>query len=119
MASLFKAVSNDSMPSQKEPDGAKKNKQRVLILTSRGVTYRHRHLLNDIVSMMPHGRKESKWESKKKLQELNEIAELLNCNSILFFEARKRQDLYLWLSRAPNGPCVKFHLHNCEALCYP
>ena len=68
--------------------------------------------------MLPHGRKDAKLDTKSKLFHLNEIAELYNCNNILFFEARKRQDLYMWLSKAPNGPCVKMHLQNCPSLLF-
>lgn len=28
---------------------------------------------------------------------INEVAEEKGCSSVLFFEARKRQDLYLWM----------------------
>lgn len=75
---------------------------------------RHRHLLNDIASMLPHSRKDVKFDSKSRLNELNELAELYNCNNVLFFEARKGKDLYLWLSKVPNGPAVKLHLQNRE-----
>lgn len=37
---------------------------------------------------------------------------LQGCNSVLFFEARKRKDLYVWLARAPDGPSIKFHCAN-------
>ena len=30
------------------------------------------------------------------------------CSNVLFFEARKKKDLYVWLSKAPDGPSVKF-----------
>lgn len=93
-----------------------KNKQRVLIISSRGVTFRHRHLINDISIMMPHGRKESKFDSKSKLYQLNEMAELYNCNNIMYFEARKHMDLYLWMSKAPNGPSLKFHVQNLHTM---
>lgn len=62
--------------------------------------------------MMPHGRKDAKFDSKSKLYQLNELAELYNCNNTLFFEARKGQDLYLWCSKVPNGPTVKMHVQN-------
>lgn len=110
MASLFKAVSTSAV----EKPESSAPRSRILILSSRGVTFRHRHLLIDLVSMLPHSRKDAKLDTKKRLHELNEIADLYNCNGVLFLEARKRQDLYLWLSRAPNGPCVKFHVHNCK-----
>lgn len=67
--------------------------------------------------MMPHGRKDAKFDSKSRLNELNELAELYNCNNVLFFEARKGQDLYVWLSKVPNGPTVKMHLQNRKYRC--
>jgi ribosome biogenesis protein BRX1 len=73
---------------------------------------RHRHLLNDLASMMPHSRKDAKFDSKTKLYELNELAELYNCNNVLFFEARKAKDLYVWMAKAPNGPTIKMHMQN-------
>ncbi|QPG93745.1 hypothetical protein C2857_002195 [Epichloe festucae Fl1] len=118
MASVYKSLSKSD--AQQKPtaasNGVKKNKQRVLILSSRGVTYRHRHLLNDLASMLPHGRKDVKFDSKSKLNELNELAELYNCNNVLFFEARKGKDLYIWLSKVPNGPTIKMHLQNLHTM---
>ena len=35
----------------------KRNKQRVLLLSSRGVTSRMRHLMNDIETILPHAKK--------------------------------------------------------------
>lgn len=77
---------------------------------------RHRHLLNDLAAMMPHGKKDSKFDSKSKLYQLNELAELYNCNNVLFFEARKGKDLYMWMSKVPNGPTVKFYVQNRKCL---
>jgi ribosome biogenesis protein BRX1 len=78
---------------------------------------RHRHLLTDLTSLLPHTHKESKLDTKKKTSGynmmLNSIAELHSCNVIFFLEARKHgQDLYLWLSRPPNGPTIKFSVNN-------
>lgn len=36
---------------------AKRNKQRVLMLSSRGVTHRMRHLMNDLEALLPHVKK--------------------------------------------------------------
>lgn len=115
MAAVYKSLSKPSA-NKKSPEGAKRNRQRVLILSSRGVTYRHRHLLNDLYSLLPHSRKDAKLDTKTKLYQLNELAELYNCNNVLFFEARKGKDLYIWMSKAPNGPTVKMHLQNREIL---
>lgn len=35
----------------------KRNKQRVLMLSSRGVTHRMRHLMNDLEALLPHVKK--------------------------------------------------------------
>ncbi|TGJ80701.1 hypothetical protein E0Z10_g8065 [Xylaria hypoxylon] len=80
MAAVYKALSKSANDKDDAPvnGGVKRNKQRVLILTSRGVTYRHRHLLKDLASMMPHGRVDAKYDQKKKLGELNELAFLVS-----------------------------------------
>lgn len=77
---------------------------------------RHRHLLNDLYSLLPHSRKDAKLDTKTKLYQLNELADLYNCNNVFFFEARKGKDLYVWMSKAPNGPTVKMHLQNLHTM---
>lgn len=117
MATVYKSLSKASTPKTPASNGVtKKNKQRVLILSSRGVTYRHRHLLNDLYALLPHSRKDAKLDTKTKLYQLNELAELYNCNNVMFFEARKGKDLYIWMSKAPNGPTVKMHLQNLHTM---
>ncbi|AAS52704.1 AER020Wp [Eremothecium gossypii ATCC 10895] len=119
MSSIYKALSGKNQKKKDGNAGAEKqymNKQRVLLISSRGVTYRHRHLIQDLHSLMPHSRKEPKLDTKKDLGQLNEIAELYNCNNVAFFEARKHQDLYMWLSKPPNGPTVKFYLQNLHTM---
>lgn len=115
MSAIYKAL---QAKSSKDTVEKKKhiNRQRLLVIPSRGVTYLHRHLINDLMQLMPHARKEPKFDSKKNLWQLNEVAELYNCSSIFFFEARKHQDLYLWISKPPNGPTMKFHIQNMHTL---
>lgn len=98
---------------------------------------RYRHLMLNVVSLLPHCKKDNKVESKEtKGATLNELVELRNCSSCLFFEVeshpsfddecgfgkvddlmhslflplqcRKHLDLYLWMAKCPNGPSVKF-----------
>lgn len=115
MSAIFKAL--QQRPSKASADNTKHiNRQRVLVISSRGITYRHRHLISDLVTLLPHARKEPKFDTKKNLYQLNEVAELYNCNNIFFFEARKHQDLYLWVSKPPNGPTLKFHVQNMHTL---
>ncbi|KAK3112847.1 Ribosome biogenesis protein brx1 [Teratosphaeriaceae sp. CCFEE 6253] len=119
MASVYRSLSktkkNGAMTSE-EADPKRVNRQRLLALTSRGVTYRQRHLLSDLTSLLPHARKDAKLDTKSQLSQLNELADLYNCNNILFFEARKAQDLYIWLAKPPNGPTVKFHAQNIHTM---
>lgn len=87
------------------------NKQRVLLVGSRGINARQRHLLDDLGRLLPHHKKEPKVEEARVL---NEIAELKSCNGILFLEARKR-DLYAWISRQ-HGPSIKFQVLNVHTM---
>lgn len=115
MSAIYKAL--QSKLSKETSEKAKHiNRQRLLVISSRGVTYRHRHLISDLLALLPHARKEPKFDSKKNLYQLNEVAELYNCNNIFFFECRKHQDLYLWVSKPPNGPTMKFHIQNLHTL---
>jgi ribosome biogenesis protein BRX1 len=143
------------LPAEEMPvshfDGSYRNKQRVLVFCSRGVTARYRHLLEDLRKLIPHHKKDVKLDCKGEdmqplevdqgnaggqrmtevayvcviwhdivssgdLQVINEIAEVKSCNNCIFLEARKRQDLYLWLSKTPVGPSVKFHVLNVHTM---
>eukprot|EP00808_Paulinella_micropora_P010389 g70528.t1 len=95
------------------------NKQRTLIFSSRGITLRGRHFMKDLQDLLAHSKKDAKLDTKDKLFVVNEIADMRNCNNTVFFEARKRQDLYMWVSRCPSGPSAKFlvqNLHTTEEL---
>lgn len=138
MAAVYKTMSKGKTNGQirdAETDSKPKNKQRVLMLSSRGVTYRyalllyhtleqrtdnaltrHRHLLGDLNALLPHSRKDAKLDTKTQLHQLNELADLYNCNNVMFFEARKGKDLYIWLSKPPNGPTVKMHCQNVHTM---
>ncbi|KAH8117188.1 ribosome biogenesis protein BRX1 [Phellopilus nigrolimitatus] len=94
----------------------RKNKQRVLLLSSRGVTHRMRHLMNDLEVLLPHVKKDSKLDSKSQLHLLPELADLHNCNNTLYFEARRHEDLYLWAAKTPNGPSIKMHVQNIHTM---
>mmetsp|Transcript_44221 Transcript_44221/g.117160 ORF Transcript_44221/g.117160 Transcript_44221/m.117160 type:complete len:347 (-) Transcript_44221:151-1191(-) len=89
-----------------------RNKQRTLVFTSRGVTSQHRHLCVDIQKLLPHHKADSKWEKKERFQNINEACELKSCNNAVFFECRKREDLYMWMARVPLGPTFKFQVRN-------
>ncbi|WFD00800.1 Ribosome biogenesis protein brx1 [Malassezia yamatoensis] len=118
------ALKHDATPGKKrgvdesdaETSMVRRNKQRVLVLPSRGVTTRMRHLVNDIEALLPHAKKDSKLDSKSDLSILNELAELNNCNNCMYFECRRHEDLYLWLSKTPNGPSAKLQVQNLHTM---
>jgi len=92
------------------------NKQRVLILSSRGITARYRHLLEDLKQLIPHHKKDNKLDAKGDIQVVNEIAEMKSCNQVIYLETRKHQDLYMYLGKTPHGPSVKFHVVNIHTM---
>ncbi|KZV90103.1 Brix-domain-containing protein [Exidia glandulosa HHB12029] len=93
-----------------------RNKQRVLLLSSRGVTSRMRHLMADLAVLMPHAKKDAKLDAKNQLRLLPELADLHSCNNTLYFEARRHSDLYMWAAKTPNGPSIKLHVQNAHTM---
>ncbi|XP_028318699.1 ribosome biogenesis protein BRX1 homolog [Gouania willdenowi] len=92
------------------------NKERVLIFSSRGINFRTRHLMQDLRTLMPHSKSDTKMDRKDKLLVINEVCEIKNCNKCIFFEAKKKQDLYMWISNSPHGPSAKFLVQNIHTL---
>jgi ribosome biogenesis protein BRX1 len=85
------------MEQQEKPDKSKwTDRERVLLLCSRGSLPRTRHLVNDLKRLMPHTHSESKYGKNGNMaDDLNEMCELSNCTKCLYFESRKGRDVYL------------------------
>eukprot|EP00794_Sanderia_malayensis_P008171 gene8171-9047_t len=92
------------------------NKQRVLVFCQRGISHRARHLMLDLRTLMPHSRADNKLEKKDKLDIVNEVCEMKNCNKCIFFEMKKKKDLFLWMSNVPHGPSAKFLVENIHTM---
>lgn len=103
----------DPLPLQ---GGRQRSKEKVLILASRGITFRSRHLMMDLMQLLPHCKKDAKLDTKSDRGVINEVADIKGCNNVLFFETRKHQDLYLWMSKSPDGPSAKFQVLNIHTL---
>ena len=89
------------------------NRQKCLVVGSRAMSTKCRHLLNDLAGLMPHGRTHAKIESQSVAGEaLTEVCHLHRCNSILFLESRKRETAFIWLGQVPGGPSAKLQLLN-------
>jgi len=93
-----------------------KNKQRTLLFSSRGITQRYRHLMDDLKKLLPHHKSTAKWEKKQTLKDINELCELSSCNNCLFFECRNHRELYMWMAKPPHGPSVKFEVLNVHTM---
>uniref|UniRef100_F6UJD6 Ribosome biogenesis protein BRX1 homolog n=2 Tax=Ciona intestinalis TaxID=7719 RepID=F6UJD6_CIOIN len=90
--------------------GRWKNKQKVLVFTSRGITYKGRHLVNDLRNLMPHTKTDVKMDRKSDLLMVNEICEIKSCNKCIFLVGKKKRDVYMWISNVPHGPSALFHV---------
>eukprot|EP00937_MAST-01D_sp_MAST-1D-sp2_P003984 g3984.t1 len=115
-ASLLKASSSASASSASGASVPYRNKQRCLVFCSRGITPRYRHFMGDLRRLMPHHKKDVKFDAKGSLQQVNEIAEMKSCNTCVYLEARKKRDLYMWMGNTPNGPSAKFHVLNVHTM---
>jgi len=91
------------------------NKQRTLVVASRGISHQERYLVNDIMSLLPHAKKECKIEKNTAREELNDVCFNHSCKNALYFEHRRRE-LVMWLFRSPDGPCAKFQVRNIHTL---
>ena len=98
-------------------DGRYHNKQRCLVLCSRGVTARYRHLLEDLRTLIPHHKKESKLDVGDEAlgSAVNDICQMRSCNSVFMLECRKRQDAYMWMGKT-DGPSARFHVSNVHTM---
>jgi len=92
-----------------------RNKQRVLIFSSRGIGSHGRHLMEDLRRLLPHSKHEPKFEKKMELNQINEICELKSCNNAIYFEAR-RNNVYMYVAKLPHGPTMKFEVLNIHTL---
>jgi len=72
--------------------------------------------MNDLCNLMPHSKTESKVDKRHKLLEVVEICEMRNCQKCLYFENRKKKDLYLWIACIPRGPSAKFLVCNVHTM---
>ena len=99
----------------KDPDPASrewKNRQRTLILCSRGIAGPFRHLVEDLTNLLPNTKKEQRVDRKNVKDIVDDLCHELSCNNFLFFEQHKQKDLFMWMSKSPSGPSIKFLVTN-------
>ena len=103
-----------------EPESKEwKNRQRVLCITQRGIKETHQDFMDDLIMLIPHSKSEAKVERKHAKGEVDSLCYERSCNNFIYFEQRLHRhlaDLYMWLSKSPNGPAFKFHIQNVTPL---
>lgn len=85
----------------------------VLVLGTRGLKARHRHLMRDVLRLLPHGVPGSKLDTEdNSLLGAVSACEDANCGTALLFDARDPRRLFLWAASCPNGPSAMFRVRN-------
>ena len=76
-----KASGDDAEPEEiKNVNGKRHRKnEKPLVLCARGITFRYRHLMTDLMQLIPHNKSDSKLDTKHDWNVINEIAELKVC----------------------------------------
>jgi len=112
-----KKTDAEAPKAQVETAGITKTKKRkVMIVASRGVTHRYRHLMQDLMKLLPHSKKDVKVDLKDGVGQVNDIADMENCDCSMLLEVRRREDLYVWMSKSPQGPSIKFQCNNVHTM---
>ena len=84
-------------------------------MATRGIKTRHRHLMRDLLRVLPHGKRGSKiaTNGEQGLGELLQLCEESDCSEALLLDARDPAGrLYLWAATCPEGPSVLFRVVN-------
>lgn len=105
----------------KDADASSKewtNRQRVLMVTQRSLQGQFTKIIDDLCLLIPHHKQESKIERKGVKDQIDQLCFDRSCNNFIYFEQRyhKASDLYMWLSKSPNGPAFKFLVEHIKPL---
>ena len=84
----------------------------VLVLGTRGLKARHRHLQRDLLRLLPHGQPGSKLDTSAGLGAVVTACEDADCSSALLLDARDSRRLYMWAANVPDGPSAMLRVHN-------
>ena len=84
------------------------NKQRVLISISKGIKKNEKQVAKNWMHLLCHSKSDVKIEKHEVVEQLRDNCGSKSCENLLYFEQKKDQ-LYVWLGKYPEGPTVKFH----------
>lgn len=94
------------------PSVAGKSSDTLLVLGTRGLKSRHRHLLKDLQRILPHGRPSAKMGTEDGLKKVRALCEEADVDNALLLDARDPHRLYMWAAGCPDGPSAMFRVHN-------
>ena len=83
-----------------------------LVIATRGIKARHRHLQRDILKLLPHGRLGAKMGAEDELKGILGLCEDAACENALLLDARDPHRLYMWVAGCPDGPSAMFRVSN-------
>jgi ribosome biogenesis protein BRX1 len=91
------------------------NKQRTMVFSNRGVSVTQKSLMNDVRTLLPHSKRESKYDTRRHIKEINELCEMAGCNNCVYFE-KQESKYFLWVARVPYGPSAKFLINDVHSM---
>ena len=70
--------------------------------------------MNDLIDLIPHSKQEAKIEREDTKGQIDALCYERSCNNFMYFESRnhKVSDMFMWISKSPNGPAFKFAVEN-------
>lgn len=82
--------------------------------TQRSLEGKFKQLFLDLHNLIPHSKTEAKIEKKSVKDQIDALCFERSCNNFIYFEQRRHKvnDLYMWMSKSPNGPAFKFLVQN-------
>lgn len=84
-----------------------------LVLGTRGLKARHRHLMRDLLRLLPHGLAGSKHDTcDNSLAGVASACEDADCSAALLLDARDSERLFMWVVSCPDGPSAMFRVRN-------
>jgi ribosome biogenesis protein BRX1 len=86
------------------------NRQRVLIVVSRGTKRRQKFVAQELLSIMSHAKAHSKIETDQDIpNQIKKRCAKAKCENFMYFEIRKTFQ-YLWIGKSPEGPSAFLHV---------
>ena len=101
---------------RKAPASKRQSWRSCLILGTRGIKARHRHLLRDLLRLLPHAEQGSKVDPEDGLGAVLKLCEDRLCGSTILLDARDPHRLYTWAASCPDGPSAMFRVLNIHTI---